>query len=95
MSAIGEQPPQIGDRQQQHAKHPVGAVDQGQAFFLGERDGRDAGYGERVGSRHNNAGCVSDDPLPHQRKGAVSKRGQVAGAAEAAVLVVRRASVRR
>ena len=43
-----EQPPQIGDREQQHAEHAVSAVDQGQAFLLGKRDGGDAGGGERV-----------------------------------------------
>ena len=31
-----EQPPQIGDRQHQHAEHAVGAVDQRQTLLLGQ-----------------------------------------------------------
>ena len=66
----------------QHPEHPVGAVDQRQAFLLVQRDRLEhlAGFAERaVGVAHR--------PLPHQRQRAVRERREVAGAAERAVLV--------
>jgi hypothetical protein len=46
-----EQPPQIDDREHQHAEHPVGAVDQGQALLLGQSDRRYARGSERIARR--------------------------------------------
>ena len=43
-----EQPPQIDDREHQHAEHAVGAIDQGQALLLGKRDGGDASGSECI-----------------------------------------------
>jgi hypothetical protein len=36
-----DQPAQVGDRQDEHAEHPVGAVDEGQPLLLLERHRRD------------------------------------------------------
>ena len=73
-------------RQHQHAEHAVGAVDQRQALLLGQHDRRDAGGGERVGGRPQRAVGVADLALADQRQRAVRERGEVAGAAERAVL---------
>ena len=46
-----EQVVQIGQREHQLAEHAVGAVDQGQAFLLGEGDRRQPVLAQRVGGR--------------------------------------------
>ena len=82
-----QQHPQVLEREHQHPEHPVGAVDQRQSLLGSQLDGIQAGRGQRVGRRHQLAGGVADRALPHQREGAVRERGQVARAAERAVLV--------
>ena len=72
--------------QQQHAEHAVGAVDQREALLLGQLHGRDAGRGQRLGRRARRTGRVAHVALAHQRQRAVGQRGEVAGAAEGAVL---------
>ena len=84
-SAVGDQGAQVGDREHEHAEHAVGAVDEGESLLLAQLDRGDAGGGERVGGRHEGAGCVAHLALAHQRERAVRERRQVAGAAEAAV----------
>ena len=44
-----EQLAQVGDREHEHAEHPVGAVDQREALLLAQLDGLQAGGAQRVG----------------------------------------------
>ena len=87
MSAHHQQGPQVGDRQHEHAEHAVGAVDQRQAFLLGQHDRLDPGVAQRLGGVAQRARRVAHRPLPHQRQRAVRERREVARAAERAVLV--------
>ena len=82
-----EQLVQVVDGEAQHPEHAVGAVDEGQALLLLQLDGPDAGRGQGVGRRHPLAVGVADHALAHQGECAVRQRGEVAGAAERAVLV--------
>ena len=86
MSAT-EQVSQVGNGQHQHAQHAVGAVDQRQALLLPQRDRRDPGCRQRLGGWPLAAAGICDNALAHDRQRAVRERGEVAGAAEAAVLV--------
>ena len=82
-----EQAAQVGDREDQHAEHAVGAVDEGQPLLLAQLDGRDARSGEGLRRRHVLALRVADDTLPHEGQGAVRERREVARAAQRTVLV--------
>ncbi len=82
-----EQVPQVGQREHQHAEHPVGAVDERQPLLLGELDRLDPVLAQGDPRVEERAGGVAHVPLPHQRERAVRQRGEVAGAAERAVLV--------
>ncbi len=78
---------QIGEGHDQHAEHAVGAVEESEPLLLAQLDGVDAVFGEQVTGRpHGPVGALGV-PLAHQREGAVGERGQVAGAAQGAVLV--------
>ena len=85
---------QVGQRQTEHAEHPVGAVDQRQAFLLGQHDRRDPGGRQCLCGRLQRPGRVPHGALAHQGERAVGERGQVAGAAETAVLVDDRGDAR-
>ena len=87
MSATTQQVAQVGDRQHEHAEHPVGAVDQRQAFLLGQHDRLDPRRAQRLAGVEQRAGGIAHRPLPHQRQRAVRERREVARAAERAVLV--------
>ncbi len=77
---------QVGERQHQHAQHAVGAVDQRQALLLRQHHGGEAVVGERLCCRAL-AAAVDDSALTDEHECAVGERCEVAGAAEAAVLV--------
>ena len=83
----GEQVPRVVDRQQQHAEHAVGAVDQRQALLGGQR--RSAAARPRCSASaagHPGAVLAEHPALAEQHQRAVGQRGQVAGGAERAVL---------
>jgi hypothetical protein len=73
-----QQPPQVVVGEDQHAEHPVGAVDQRQALLGTERERLDAGLGER--------GALEHVALADQHHRAVGERREVAAGAERAVL---------
>ena len=77
-----QQVAQVGDRQREHAEHPVGAVDQREALLLVEGDRR-----QHVAGLAQVAAGGAHRALPHQRQRAVRERREVAAAAERAVLV--------
>ena len=77
---------EVGDREREHAEHAVGAVDEREAFLLGELDGREARRGERLGGRHLHAAGVVDLALAHDRERACRQGREVARAAERPVL---------
>ena len=84
----GQQGVEVGEREDEHPEHAVGAVDERETLLLGSttarcRPRRALGGGTRSPSR------VAHLPLAHQRQRAVRERGQVAGAAELAVLARR------
>ena len=81
-----EQQFQVGERQHQHAEHAVGAVDQREAFLLREQHRSEAVVGEGLSRRRSRSG-VDHRALTDERQRAVGERREVAGAAEAAVLV--------
>ncbi len=55
-------------REQEHAEHAVGAVDEGEALLLGELDGGEPGGGERLRGGEEAAGGVPHVALAHQRE---------------------------
>ncbi|GAA3220975.1 hypothetical protein GCM10020256_27460 [Streptomyces thermocoprophilus] len=78
---------EVGEGHHQHAEHAVGAVEEGEALLLAQLDRGDAVLGEEfAGGPHGPVGALGL-ALAHQRQRAVGERGQVAGAAEGAVLV--------
>ena len=83
----GEQHPEVGDGENEHAQHAVGAVDQCQALLGVQLDGLESDGRQNVGTRSSYACRVARLALAHQHDRAVRQRGEVAGAAEAAELV--------
>ena len=81
---------EVGQRHHEHAEHPVGAVDQRQPLLLLQHQRGDAGSGQHRSGRDRAPFGPQHLPLPHRHQRAVRQRGEVAGAAEAAVLVDRR-----
>ncbi len=81
-----QQRPQVVQGEHQHAEHAVGAVDEGQALLLGERDRRETGGRQRLGGGLQPAGGVAHLALAHDRERAVRERGEIARAAERPVL---------
>ena len=79
---------EVGQREDQLTEHAVGAVDEGEALLLGQRDGGQAVLGEGLRGRLDHlAGSGPHVPLADHRQCHVRQRGQITGAAEAAVLV--------
>jgi hypothetical protein len=78
---------EVGEREQQHPEHPVGAVDEREALLLGEGHRSDTGVGERLGGGSAGPGRVVDLALAHQRERDGRQGCEVTGAPEAAVLV--------
>lgn len=85
---VGEpqQGAQIVAREDQHAQHPVGAVDEGESFLLGEHDGIEARRGESLCGRYEPARGVADVALAGECEGHVGEGREIPGTAEAAVL---------
>ena len=81
-----EQTPQVGEGEHEHPQHPVGAVDEGEAFLLGQLDRGEPVFGERLGGGANHTLVVDHITFAHHGQGTVREGRQVAGAAEAAVL---------
>jgi hypothetical protein len=90
----GEQVAGVLDGEQQHAEHPVGAVDQREAFLGGEVERAQAGVVQ--GLRGGGTGTVlAEHPaLAEQHQRAVRQRCQVAGRAQRAVFRHPRRDVR-
>ena len=86
MSATRKQPREVVRREHEHAEHPVGAVDQGEALLRGQGHGLDARGGQRGGGREALAAVVGHVALADERERAVRERRQVAARAERAVL---------
>ena len=82
-----EQMVEVGDGEHELAQHAVGAVDQGQTLLLRQDDGGQAVLGERHGRIDELAVRRADRPFPGRRERDVRQWGEVAGAAETAVLV--------
>ena len=78
---------QVAKRQHQHAEHAVGAVDQCQPLLLGEHHRLDAVPGKRLAGRQQFAVGGAYRTLADDRQRHVGQRREIAGAAEAAVLV--------
>ena len=74
----------VDDREDQLTEHPVGAVDEGQAFLLRKLDGRESRACQRGrrGSRHTVG--RAELALPGRGQRDVCERSEVARAAEAA-----------
>jgi hypothetical protein len=83
-SEVGEheQFAQVGDREQQHPEHPVGAVDEREALLLGERHGGEPGGVQCLPGVVSPAVAVGDGALPHERQGTVGERREVPRTAE-------------
>ena len=81
-----EQHREVVEREQQHPEHAVGAVDEGEALLLAQHERLDAGRGQRVGRRNEVARGVAHVALAHRGERDVRERGEVARAAERAVL---------
>jgi hypothetical protein len=81
-----EQVRRVVDRQQQHAEHAVGAVDERQPFLGRQRDRLQPRPAQRLAAVDAGAGLVAHPALAEQHERAVGQRGQVAGGAEGAVL---------
>jgi hypothetical protein len=81
-----EQVVQVGQGEDQHPQHAVGAVDERQALLGLEGQRRDAGLAEGLGGRAGDAVGVDDLALADQRERAVGQRREVARGAERAVL---------
>jgi hypothetical protein len=73
-------------RQQQHAEHAVGAVDEGEALFRLQDDRWLTDRGEGLARRAPRPVGVAHVALADQRQRHMGQRRQVTGAAEAAVL---------
>ena len=84
---------EVGEGQQQHAEHAVGAVDEREALLLLEQHRRDPGLGQQLRHRALGALPVAGAPLPHEHDRAVGERGEIPGAAQRAVLVDDRGDV--
>ena len=82
MSAVVSRFLEVRDREDEHAEHPVRAVDQREPFLLVQRDRVD--HVLRVAQL---VVRVAHLPLPHQRQRTVGERREVPGAPERAVLV--------
>ncbi len=78
---------EVGEGHDQHAEHAVGAVEEGEALLLAQFDGGDPVLGEQLAGGPDGAVRALRLPFSHEGEGAVGQRGQVAGAAEGAVLV--------
>ena len=66
MSATLQQQPQVVDREHEHAEHPVGAVDQGEALLgleLDRRDARRRASASAAGRRTPSASRTSPSPI--------------------------------
>ncbi len=74
------------DGHHEHPEHAVRAVDEGEALLLAQLNRGDACCGERGGGCHERAVRVPRAALGDQGERTVRERGEVAGAAEAAVL---------
>ena len=95
MSAVRIRTREVGQRHHEHPEHPVGAVDQREALLGDELDrgrGRRPRAPRAAGIRY--AVGVAHLALADQRQRAVRERGEVAGAAERAVLVDHRRDAR-
>ena len=81
---------EVADRETQHAEHPVGPVDEGEALLLAKNNGLDAAAASASLALMS---CAVDAhvALAHHREGAVRERREVARAPEAAVLADDRA----
>ncbi len=83
----GEQALEVGQGHDEHAEHPVGAVDEGEALLLGERDRGDARSGEDlIGGTGDTVGALRD-AFAHDDERARGQGREVARATERAVLV--------
>ena len=84
-----EQRREVVAGQHQRPEHPVGAVDQRQPLLLGQHDRLDPGGAQGVGGGPElllpSRSRTMPSPISGQR--GVRQRGEVAGAAQAAVLV--------
>ncbi len=81
-----EQVPGVGDREQQHAEHAVGTVDERQPLLGGELDRAQSGRGQGRGARPAGTVLAQHPALAEQHQRAVRQRRQVAGRAERSVL---------
>ena len=81
----GGEPAEVRSGQHQHAQHPVGAVDQGQALLFPQHQRLDAGVGQRLARRAQLAVGGTHLTLAHRGQGTVAQRRQVTGAAERTV----------
>jgi hypothetical protein len=81
-----EQVARVRDREQEHAEHPVGTVDEGEAFLGRELDRAQAGDGQRLGSGDPRAVLPEHPALAEQHERAVRQGRQIAGRAQRAVL---------
>ena len=70
------------DGEQEHAQHPVGAVDEGDALLGLQGDRRQSGRRERRPGVLDRTGRGGDLALADQRERDVSERSQVAAGAE-------------
>ncbi|MFK4545105.1 hypothetical protein RKD29_004701 [Streptomyces tendae] len=78
---------EVGEGHDQHAEHAVGAVEEGEALLLSQLDRGDPVRGEQLtGGPHGAVGALGV-ALAHEGQRAVRQRGEVAGAAQRAVLV--------
>jgi len=77
---------EVGQRQQQHAQHAVGAVDEGKALLLGQYHRTELRAAQRRRRRQQRAVGVEHLALTHQRQRDRGQRRQVARATERAVL---------
>ena len=87
MSATRNRLSRSVEREHQLSEHAVGAVDERQALLLGEGDRRQAVRGQRVGGGVQCTVAVAYLALTHHRERDVRQRREIAGTAEASVLV--------
>ena len=76
----------IGDRQDQHPEHPVGAVDEGKPLFFHQFDWRDSMTREQLGDGNVVSGRIDRFALAHQDERAVRQWCEITTAAERAEL---------
>ncbi len=81
----GEQVRRVRDGQQQHAEHPVGAVDQRQPLLGGQLQRAQAGRVQGFGGGHPGAVLAHHPALAEQHDRAVGEGRQVTGGAQRAV----------